>query len=162
MGGRMKVKIQKLREDAKIPEKARAGDAGFDLVATSKDFDDRGNAVYGTGLAMEIPEGYAGFIFPRSSISKYNISLANSIGLIDSGYRGELFLKFKPTPRFVNAISNDGPVTAVRVSDSPADYEIGDKIGQLVILPLPSVELELAEELGASERGIGGFGSSGI
>ena len=80
----MKVKIKKLCENAVIPSYANPGDAGMDLVATSRMFDKYGNVEYGTGLAMEIPEGYVGLIFPRSSICKQDLSLSNAVGVIDS------------------------------------------------------------------------------
>ena len=84
----MEVKIKKLCETAVIPSYAKPGDAGMDLVATSRIFDKYGNVEYGTGLAMEIPEGYVVLIFSRSSIFKQELSLANTVGVIDSGYRG--------------------------------------------------------------------------
>lgn len=80
----MKVKIKKLNENAVIPSYSKQGDAGMDLVATSKIFDKYGNVEYGTGLAMEIPEGHVGLIFPRSSISKKDLALTNAVGVIDS------------------------------------------------------------------------------
>ena len=86
----MKVKIKKLCDSAVIPQYAHPTDADMDLVAVSKSFDDNGNTVYGTGISVEIPEGYVGLIFPRSSISKKDLLLTNSVGVIDSGYRGEL------------------------------------------------------------------------
>ena len=146
----MKVKIKKLSENAVIPSYAKEGDCGMDLTATSKEFDNDGNIVYGTGLALEIPEGYAGFIFPRSSNAKKSLILSNSVGIIDSKYRGELFLKFKPTMTFPNKKSNGN-----------SWYEIGDRIGQLVILPYPHITFEEVNELSETERGSGGFGSSG-
>ena len=91
----LKVKIKKLNEDAVTPTYCQDGDAGMDLVATSKSFDTDGNVVYGTGLAFEIPKGYVGLIFPRSSNAKQQLLLSNSVGVIDSGYRGEVMLKFK-------------------------------------------------------------------
>ena len=138
----MKVKVMKLDAGAKIPKYAKSGDAGMDLYAVSESFDDHGNYVYGTGLAMEIPEGYVGLIFPRSSISKTAHSLRNAVGVIDSGYRGEVILKF--------AGNSNQPI-----------YEIGDRIGQIIILPYPQVEFQMVEELEESSRGAGGFGSTG-
>lgn len=91
----MKIKIKKLSSDAVMPTKAHPTDAGFDLVATSRNIDDYGNLVYGTGLAFEIPEGYVGFLFPRSSISKKNLILTNSVGVLDCHYPGEVTFKFK-------------------------------------------------------------------
>ena len=96
----MEVKIKKLHKDAVIPSYAKPGDAGMDLVAISKVYDKYGNVSYGTGIAIEIPHGYMGLIFPRSSNSKYDLLLTNSVGIIDSGYRGEILLKFKPSVIF--------------------------------------------------------------
>ena len=139
----MKVKVMKLDAGAKIPKYAKPGDAGMDLCAVSQTFDKHGNYVYGTGLAIEIPEGYVGLIFPRSSISKTAHSLRNAVGVIDSGYRGELILKFD-----------------INTLNSPV-YEVGDRIGQIIILPYPQIEFEEAWELSKTQRGRGGFGSSG-
>ncbi len=133
----------KLDAGAKIPKYAKPGDAGMDLHAVSESFDDHGNYVYGTGLAMEIPEGYVGLIFPRSSISKTAHSLRNAVGVIDSGYRGEIIFKF-----------------AINTLNSPV-YKIGDRIGQIIILPYPQIEFEQAWELSKTQRGKGGYGSTG-
>lgn len=145
----MKVKIKKLSENAIIPQYAHDTDAGLDLVATSMKWDGEGNFVYGTGLAFEIPKGYVGLIFPRSSNAKKNLLLSNSVGVIDSGYRGEVTFKFKPTK------------TQNIVNPSKGLYAIGDRIGQLIILPYPKIEFEEVEELSESERGEGGYGSTG-
>ena len=146
----MKVKIKKLNESAVIPKYSKAGDAGMDLVATSKETDKYGNIVYGTGLAFEIPKGYVGLLFPRSSISKYDMNLTNSTGVLDSGYRGEVFFKFKRPSRFTNDFN-----------DTCAVYNVGDRIGQIIILPYPQIEFEEVEELSETDRGTGGFGSTG-
>lgn len=138
----VKVKIKRLHPDSVLPTYAQDGDAGLDLTATSMNYDDYGNAVYGTGLAIEIPEGYVGYIFPRSSISKKTLTLTNSVGVIDSNYRGEIMFKFK----FSNI----------------SIYSIGDRIGQLIIMPIPSIELEEVDELSDTNRGTGGFGSTGV
>lgn len=140
----MKVKIKRLHPNSVLPTYAQKGDAGLDLTATSMNYDDHGNAVYGTGLSIEIPEGHVGYIFPRSSISKKKLALTNSVGVIDSNYRGEIMLKFKPEKFF-----------------SINDYDIGDRIGQLIIMPIPSIEFEEVEELSDTNRGTGGFGSTG-
>lgn len=145
----MKVKIKKLNESAVIPKYSKAGDAGMDLVATSKETDKYGNIVYGTGLAFEIPKGYVGLLFPRSSISKYDMNLTNSTGVLDSGYRGEVFFKFKCPSRFTN------------FDDTCFTYNVGDRIGQIIILPYPQIEFEEVEELSETDRGTGGFGSTG-
>ena len=139
----MKVKVMKLDAGARIPKYAKIGDAGMDLYAVSESFDEHGNYVYGTGLAIEIAEGYVGLIFLRSSISKTAHSLRNAVGVIDSGYRGELIFKFD-----------------INTHNSPV-YKVGDRIGQIIILPYPQIEFEEAWELSKTERGTGGYGSTG-
>lgn len=162
----MKIRIKKLCENAVVPTKAHPSDAGFDLVATSRSFDENGNFVYGTGLAFEIPEGHVGLVFPRSSISKGDFSLANAVGVIDPHYRGEVTLKFKTTLRIASLWSmiklmfHRGAKLNVFNSASK-QYEIGDRIGQLIVIPFPDVEFEEAAELSSTDRGEGGYGSSG-
>ncbi len=135
----MKLKIKKLTEDVSLPIYAREGDAGMDLAATS--IRNNGHYIeYGTGLAVEIAEGYAGFLFPRSSISNTGHQLLNSVGVIDSGYRGEIKIRLSYTT--LNT------------------YKVGDKIAQLIILKLPFVDIEEVDELDISERNEGGFGST--
>ena len=140
----MKVNIKKLHEDAVIPSYSKPGDAGLDLTATWVKWDDRGNVIYGTGLAIEIPEGYVGLIFPRSSNANKDLYLTNHVGVIDSGYRGEIMFKFRRT-----------------ISFNPAVYNPGDRVGQIIIIPYPQIEFVEADELSSTERGAGGFGSSG-
>ena len=144
----MKVKIKKLNENAVVPKYAKLGDAGMDFSATSRSFDDNENIVYGTGLAVEIPEGYVGLLFPRSSNAKTDLYLTNHVGVIDSGYRGEIMFKFRKS----NSNKSYGESRI---------YEIGDRVGQLIIIPYPAIEFEEVEELSSTERGTGGFGSSG-
>ena len=142
----LEVKFKKLVPEAKIPAYAKPGDAGLDLTATSKHWsDDFQCFVYGTGLAVEIPEGYVGLIFPRSSIRKYCLALTNCVGVIDSGYRGEIMCSFKPYSFGNNKI-----------------YNVGDKIAQLIIVPVPMYESEWSQTLSDTERGTGGHGSTGI
>lgn len=142
----MIVRIKKLQPDAVIPVYAKPGDAGLDLVATSIINETNTQVTYGTGIAVEIPYGYVGLIFPRSSIRKYELELSNSVGVIDSGYRGEVQLTFN------KIIANDLAVNT---------YEIGDKIGQLIILPYPIIKFLEVSQLSESSRGEGGFGSTG-
>lgn len=149
------MKIKRLHPDAVIPKKAHASDAGFDLVAVSREFTADGTATYGTGLAFEIPEGHVGLLFPRSSICKKDQSLTNSVGVLDAGYRNEVFFKFRPTLMY----DDDPDCTNIPLYHRA--YEVGERIGQLIIIPIPSVEFEEAETLGESDRGLGGFGSSG-
>lgn len=146
----MKVKVAKLNLDAVIPQYAKEGDAGLDLTAISKEQDSYGNIVYGTGLAFEIPEGHVGLLFPRSSNAKKDLYLTNHVGVIDSGYRGEVILKYAPDSKAYTRDSGDENF-----------YEIGERIGQLIIIPIPHIELEEATELNATLRGLGGFGSTG-
>lgn len=154
----MEVKVKKLHPDAVIPSYAKPGDAGMDLVAVSRYIDEHGNLVYGTGLAFEIPEGYVGLVFPRSSISKVDLQLTNSVGVIDSGYRGEVTAKFRPSNiHFENKYG-------IGVTFTPNDvsmYSEGDRIAQMIIIPYPQIEFEEVEELSETERGAGGYGSTG-
>jgi dUTP pyrophosphatase len=148
----MKVKVKKLHPEAVIPKYSKTGDAGLDLTAISVDSDEVGNLVYKTGLAFEVPEGYVGLLFPRSSNSKKDLYLTNHVGVIDSGFRGEITLKFRETTQR-SAGEAGGSVCYV--------YGKGDRIGQLIIIPYPQIELEEAEELTSTERGAGGYGSTG-
>ena len=139
----MEVRIKKLHEDAVIPQYAKAGDAAVDLTAISEKWNDTNTQVtYDTGLSIEIPEGYLGLLFPRSSVSKTTLNLSNSVGVIDSGYRGSIMLKYNYT--------DEGNV-----------YSVGDRVGQLLILPYPQITFRESEILDYSERGAGGFGSTG-
>ena len=154
----MEIKIKKLTDNAVIPHKAHPTDAGFDLTATSCTMDEYGSMVYGTGIAVEIPEGYVGLVFPRSSICKKDMMLTNSVGVIDSGYRSEIKVKFKPTDSF-NFYDCD--IIAEGLVGGNNIYGIGERIAQLIIMPIPKIEFVEADELSDSDRGEGGFGSSG-
>lgn len=159
----IKVKIKKTHPDAVIPKYAKVGDAGLDLTATSMYYDEYGNICYGTGLAFEIPEGYVGLIFPRSSICKEQLLLSNAVGVIDSGYRGEVSFKFKPSMALDNrqcVKADEEKLWSIAVRQNDI-YKVGDRIGQMIIMPYPSVEFEEVEELSETERGEGGYGSSG-
>lgn len=158
----MKVKFKNLGK-AVLPKYANPGDAGMDVVATSKTYDEFGNVVYGTDLAMEIPEGFVCLIFPRSSNSKKDLLMSNSVGVLDSGYRGELTFKFKPSGVFVPVYHDNVPSEPVlhwAVSDA-ITYEIGERIGQLIIIPYPAIEPEWADVLSDTVRGSNGWGSTG-
>lgn len=159
----MKIKIKRLNHKAVIPAKAHATDAGFDLVATSRTVDNNGNIVYGTGLAFEIPEGHVGYIFPRSSISQKDVMLTNAVGVIDAGYRGEVTFKFKANNKVWRYDSSRYGETFCRElgSNYMDIYNVGDRIGQLIIMPIPDIEFEEAEELSTTDRGTGGYGSTG-
>lgn len=140
------IRVKKLHPNASLPIQANHGDAGYDLVATSC-FTTGEVITYGTGLAIEIPEGYVGLVYPRSSIYKLQLQLCNSVGVIDSGYRGEILVKFRHIPRFY------GDVSEV--------YSIGDRVAQLVIQKLPEINFVESENLSYTSRGESGFGSSG-
>ena len=170
----MKVRIKRLHPNSVIPTYAKEGDAGLDLTAVDKYFDIDGNVVYHTGLAVEIPEGYVGLLFPRSSICKEDLSLCNSVGVIDSNYRGEIIVKFKPTPMFEIAeesqIEKDKfeSYERIGVAESAGNmdtlnmhYKVGQRIAQLIIMPYPQIEFEEVKELTKTKRGDGGFGSTG-
>ena len=167
----MKIKIKKLCDSAVIPQYAHPTDAGMDLVAVSKSIDKDGNIVYGTGIAVEIPEGYVGLVFPRSSISKKDLLLTNSVGVIDSGYRGEIMAKFKNVNRFVNPLVSWIPFCKWLRRFAPKhlpsainminEYSVGERIAQMIIVPYPHIEFEEAGELSDSDRGHGGYGSTG-
>jgi len=143
----MKVKCKKLDSTAVIPTYSREGDAGLDLVATSKQQPDLKDYIeYGTGLAFEIPKNHVGLIFPRSSVSNKQLILTNCVGVLDSGYQGEVKARFRKT-------------TDVYFVD---EYEVGDRIAQLVIVPCVSAQLEEVQEFSEiTARGAGGFGSTG-
>lgn len=144
----MEVKLKKLVEEAVIPTYAKPGDAGMDLTATSVEFDaSTDNYIYHTGIAIEIPEGYVGLVFPRSSNRKTNAYMTNHVGVIDSGYRGEIMLTYK------NRNSNN------TFADKP--YSVGDRVGQIIILPYPEILFVEVTELSETERGEGGHGSTG-
>ena len=141
----IQLPIQKVRPDAVVPSRAYAGDAGLDLAAIERiELGPGERAVVPTGLAVAIPDGYAGFVQPRSGpASRHGITIVNAPGLVDSGYRGELMVVLHNTDR-----------------DEPFVVEAGMRIAQLVVLPIPEVELVEVEELPATERGGRGFGSS--
>lgn len=139
----MRIKIKKLHEDAVIPKYAHFGDAAVDLVATTTWEDEAGNICYGTGLAVEIPHSFVGLLFARSSVSKTSLRLCNSVGVIDSGYRGEIILKFD------------------RKGSGDTLYNPGDRVGQLMVVPIPSIQFVEVSNLENTDRGVGGFGSSG-
>ena len=143
----MQVRIKKLSTEAVIPTYAKVGDAGMDMVATKIINETLDSITYGTDIAMEIPEGFVGLVFPRSSIRKTHLHLSNSVGVIDSGYRGEIQATFKK----VQGISNN----------ALDNYKVGDRIMQIMIIPHPPIQFEEVEELNNTERGEGGFGSTG-
>ncbi len=139
----MKIKYKKLVDAAQSLKQAHSGDACFDLGSVSHrqvSEKDASFHEYGTGLALEIPHGYVGLVFPRSSVSNTGALMCNSVGVIDAGYRGEVRVRYK---------------------SERAPYKVGERVGQLMILPLPEIEFEESNELADSARGTGGFGSTG-
>lgn len=159
---KMKVKIKKLHPDAVIPSYSKEGDAGLDLTCVDINVDENLLAVCKTGLSVEIPKGYVGLIFPRSSITKKGVRLANSVGVIDSGYRGEIMFKFELSP--LNVLKTCLEATNNKdAEDIPEfySYEEGERVGQLIIIPYPQIEFEEVDELSDTERGSGGYGSTG-
>ena len=141
----IELAIQRLRDDAALPARAYSGDAGLDLAACERvELGPGERAVVGTGLAVAIPEGYAGFVQPRSGLaSRHGISVVNAPGLIDSGYRGEVRVVLLNTDRREAFV-----------------VEPGMRIAQLVVLAIPELELVETEVLPESQRGVRGFGSS--
>jgi dUTP pyrophosphatase len=137
--------IQRLRADAVIPERAYEGDAGLDLSACERvEIGPGERVVVGTGLAVAIPEGHAGFVQPRSGLaSRHGITIVNTPGLVDSGYRGELRVVLLNTDR-----------------EQAFVVEPGMRIAQLVVMPVAETEPIEVDELPAAERGVRGFGSS--
>ena len=139
----VKIKFKKVHPHAVVPSYAKKGDAAMDLYAAEFLKDKWGNYVYLTGVAIEIPPGFVGLLFPRSSVSRTCLSLANSVGVVDSGYRGEIMLKYR------------------HLGDPNQIYKTGDRVGQLMVIPYPQIEFIEAKELSTTERGDGGFGSTG-
>ena len=141
----IELPIQRLHADAVVPQRAYTGDAGLDLASCERvELAPGERALVGTGLAVAIPEGYAGFVQPRSGLAaRHGLTVVNSPGLVDSGYRGELRVVLLNTDR-----------------TEPFIVEPGMRIAQLVVLQVPELELVEVDELPSSERGVRGFGSS--
>jgi dUTP pyrophosphatase len=139
------IKVKKLHPNAVIPSYSKVGDAGMDLTITSEIENTTFSVSYGFGIAMEIPKNYLGLVFPRSSVRNQELVLSNCVGVIDSGYRGELQATFKKT----NGLDS-------------LKYKIGERGAQIIILPYPQVKMVESEELSNTERGDGGFGSTGV
>lgn len=139
----MKIKFKKLDSSAVAPFQANEGDAGFDLTATSVKKIGLFKYLYGTGIAVEIPKGYEGEVRSRSSVHKTGMILSNGVGTIDAGYRGEVMAVFWKIP-FVGK-----------------KYEVGERIFQMIIKSVPKIEYIETDELSMSQRGTGGYGSSG-
>lgn len=140
----LNVRVKRLHKKSVIPTYAKFGDAGLDLTITEIVENNDFSVTYGFGLAFEIPVGYVGLIFPRSSVRKYDLILSNCVGVIDSGYRGEIMATFKKITGMKEEI-----------------YNVGEKGAQIIIIPIPKVKLIETDTLTDSERGTGGFGHSG-
>jgi dUTP pyrophosphatase len=140
----LQIKVKKLHEDAVIPSYSKLGDAGMDLTITREIENTSFSVSYGFGIAMEIPLGFVGLVFPRSSVRNQELLLSNCVGVIDSGYRGELQATFKKT----NGLDS-------------LKYKVGERGAQIIILPYPRIKMVESNELSDTERGTGGFGSTG-
>ena len=143
----MDVKIVKHKMYEDTPKYAKEGDAGIDLMAVEIIFEDDAQIIYNTGISIEIPKGYVGLVYPRSSIRKKPLVMANSVGVVDSGYRGEIQTTF-------NKLENP-----IDVHDL---YQVGDRICQLIIVPYPKINLIPVQKLQDSVRGNTGHGSTGL
>ena len=139
------VKVKKIVPEAVIPSYSKVGDAGMDLTITKEIENTSFSVSYGFGIAIEIPQGYVGLVFPRSSVRNQDLILSNCVGVIDSGYRGELQATFKKT----NGLDS-------------IKYKVGDRGAQIIILPYPTIYMTEVPELSNTERGSGGFGSTGV
>lgn len=149
----MEVKVKKLVEEAIIPSYAKPGDAGLDLTAINYKYDELTDChIYGTGLAFEIPEGHVGLIFPRSSNRKTEAYMTNHVGVVDSGYRGEVMISFKLRDRDTNGI----------IPELVKPYELNERVAQLIIVPYPQIKFIESNNLTETERGTGGHGSTGV
>ena len=181
----MEIKIKKLNDKAVIPAYAHSTDAGLDLTAISHEYKEEYDCdVYGTGLAIEIPEGYVGLIFPRSSNRNTEAYMTNHVGVIDSGYRGEVMVCYKnrTTTNIADEISDiaidlydlidknnkfnncDGfaeNISEINRNAVKQPYDVGDRIAQLIIIPYPHIEFEEVDELSDTDRGDNGHGSTG-
>lgn len=142
----MKIEFAKVHPSAVTPSYAKPGDAGLDLTAVGRT-ETQAYTEYDTGIAVAIPTGYAGLLFARSSVTAKDLMLKNAVGVIDSTYRGTIKLRFQRV----------SPANGVYQNE----YMPGDRVGQLVVLPVPQVELTEVAELGATARGDGGFGHTG-
>lgn len=139
----MDIKIMKLNYHSVIPTYSKEGDAGVDLTAVTMEETDK-YISYDTKLSFEIPHGFVGLLFPRSSLTNYDLTLGNHVGVLDSSFRGSVTFRFKRT----------------KGADSKI-YNIGDRVGQLIIIPYPIINFVESTELSTTERNTGGYGSSG-
>ena len=176
----MEVKFKKLHKEAVYPKFGHHGDAGADLTAVSVSYDEKEDTIiYDTGISVEIPPGYVGLVFPRSSIAGKNVYLTNSVGVIDSSYRGSIKAKFKVNATYWSTaketfcrFQEDLEQGLFHCHDTEEDetneyvltyntYRLFDRICQLIILPYPQITYVESDELSETLRGDGGFGSTG-
>lgn len=163
----MQVKFKKLNKKAVMPTKAHPTDAGFDMVAVTKTVTDK-YIEFDTGIATAIPEGHCGLIFANSRVSKYDLDLANAVGVIDSHFRSSIRFRYKYTTQPSKGILTDKTkyfrlvknVEFVELPFHPKEFNVGDVVGQLIIIPIPDVEFVEVDELDETDRGEGGFGST--
>ena len=162
----MEIRYKKLVPEAKAPFRKYEDDAGYDLFAVSKIETDK-YVEYGTGIAIEIPKYYVGLVFPRSSVTEKDLMLKNCVGIIDAQYRGEIRCRFFDTEKrkdyieIIEIIEND-TINKIHPPYLKKNiYEVGERVAQLIIIPIPPVELIESDELSKTERGTSGFGSSG-
>jgi dUTP pyrophosphatase len=155
----MKIRYKKLVPEANSPFRKYVDDAGYDLFAVSKIETDK-YVEYGTGIAVEIPKYYVGLVFPRSSVTEKDLILKNCVGIIDAEYRGEIRCRFYGTNVMTYNIGDN--VNTKKMFDYGQNvYKIGDRVAQLIIIPIPPIELFESDELSETERGSDGFGSTG-
>lgn len=163
----MQVKFKKLNKKAVMPTKAHPTDAGFDMVAVTKTVTDK-YVEYDTGIATAIPVGHVGLLFANSRVSKYDLDLTNAVGVADSNYRGPIKFRYRHTihpktatlahrTKYFNLVKDIEPVP---VPFHPKEFNVGDVVGQLIIIPIPDVEFVEVDELDETDRGEGGFGST--
>lgn len=161
------VNFKKLSKKAVIPTYAHDTDAGMDMTAISKTVTDD-FVEFDTGIAIDLPVGYVGLLFPRSSVSKKDMLMCNSVGVVDVGFQNSVKFRFKRIPNpskwtvittWVKKLFGIESITSEIYYD-PKEYSVGDKIGQLIIMPYPKVTLNEVDEFAPSERGLGGFGST--
>lgn len=146
----MNIKFKKLHPNAILPSHKIEGDAGLDLTTVEAVNDDFGNVTHHYGLAVEIPPGNVGLLFMRSSVKERDQMFTNAVGVIDSGYRGEIMANFMPADSYLHGQTDKIP------------YQVGDRTAQLLILPVRTIISEWAEELSSTERGEGGHGSTNV
>lgn len=164
----MKIRYKKLVPEVKSPFRKYDDDAGYDLYAVSKTETEK-YIEYGTGIAIEIPTGYVGLIFPRSSVTEKDLILKNCIGVIDAQYRGEIRCRFAriPSTEFKDLLmwredEKENIKAHIEIIWSRENqYEIGERIVQLIIIPIPPIELVESDELSETERGAGSYGHTG-